>query len=223
MNKLSLFMATIVLLAVSCSKNDEQRHHAYKNNYISGVINGNKAPERKSPFIVVFKDAMKASFVQTTKDFPATYAIVDDTVIVKTDDREKIIKFLVKNQTITFASYVALANEAKPNTDFTIHAYLGKVPEKNMFAGKSFQGDLYKFGSKAVFRPGYQVAFNTAGNSFGESEAENKPDDNQYNATLYNNVAFRYQNGAVRIMGAMVKDSLVYFRESGLYYWGTFR
>ncbi|MCU7693090.1 hypothetical protein ACFSPU_02445 [Haoranjiania flava] len=223
MNKLSLFMATIVLLAVSCSKNDEQPGHPFKKNYISGAINGNKSPERKSPFIVVFKDAVKASFVQTTKDFPATYAIVDDTLIVKTDDREKIIKFLVKNQTITFASYVALANEAKPNADFTVHAYLGKVPGKNVFAGKSFQGDLYKFGSKAVFRPGCQVAFNTAGNSFGESGAENTPDENQYNATLYNNVAFRYQKGSVRIMGAMVKDSLVYFRESGLYYWGTFR
>lgn len=218
----------LAMSLVSCSKDDDQAaapsltSPAY---YIAGTITAEES-ERYSPYLIRFEeDGQAAHFINTTSVFPGKYSLRDDTLFFQTDDQEKIVVFEIKDNQITYSHYEVRFYQDDGGYEpapvrYEATGELGQTPDHSLLAGKSFTGGQYRFGTEGVFQENFIYRFASSGSTYGSGTED--IDDQSFSYELLNNVAFRYQEGSTKEFGVLINGQLVAFRESGLFYWGTF-
>ncbi|WP_257667000.1 hypothetical protein [Parapedobacter tibetensis] len=209
----------------ACNKDEEKLpEFMLEGHYIVGIT----APvnsDRNSPYILTFKGDGTGILTTITSSFPGTYEVTDDSLIFQTADREKWVSFGFRNNELGDSKYEVRfyrdddTYEPAP-VKYKATGALGKTPDTNQLAGKTFVGNQYRFGTEDVYIEDHTYVFRADGTAYGSGIGDINENGNTYQ--LYKNVAFRYAKDNVKEFGALIDGKLVVFRESGLFYWGTY-
>lgn len=222
-----LFVAAVVFLTscgITNDSDDNDEFLLYPDHYIAGTISSVES-NRYSPYLIRFENDNVAYFISTTASFPGKYTFQGDTLFFQTDDLEKVTGFSIVNNEITDSHYEVRFYQEDGSYEpapvkYTATGELGESPDNNQLAGKSFVGDQHRFGMEGVFQENFTYLFSDAEDTYG-SGTENI-DDQSHTYELFSNVAFRYQEGNTKEFGVLINNQLIVFRESGLFYWGTY-
>jgi hypothetical protein len=217
---------TIALLFVmlqSCSKDDggsgnTETKFSYTNYYVAGTITQKTGTKYNSTYMITFQNDSSATFIGASSIFNGKYKVEKDTLIFEVPDPNnyRIAKFGINsNHELTSSYYRALTLE------YNSTGKLIKNPESNQFAGKIFKGDQYKMG-EVLNAAGFTYKFNSTGTAFGFGPDGATIDNSANTFAMYNNAAFRYENGGIKEFGVLIDGKLVTLKVSGLFYYGTF-
>lgn len=221
MKTLKLGISFFLLFAFASCNDDEVAPEiipfVLTDHYVAGTL----TPQNNaynSVYLISFLADNKAVFIGSGNNLPGEYRLTKDSLIFEVSDPNnyRIARFaLNENHEITSAYYRALTME------YGATGSLLAIGTTNQLAGKTFKGEEMKMGPTS-FRPNLVYQFNAAGTSYGSGvdPATINADANSFE--LINNSAFKYRQGSTTELGFVKDEKLTVFRQSGLFYFGTY-
>jgi len=217
---LSLSFFLLSFAFASCNDDDatpEPTPFVLTDHYVAGTLTP-KSNTYSSVYLISFLQNNKAVFIGSGNNLTGDYRLTKDSLIVEISDPNnyRIARFGInENHELTSAYYRALTME------YGATGTLVPIAATNQLAGKTFKGEEMKMGPTS-FRKDLLYRFNVAGTSYGSGvdPATINPDANSFE--LINNSTFKYKQGSTTELGFVVDQKLTVFRQSGLFYFGTY-
>lgn len=229
MKKANLIFTILAVLAAfsfqSCNKKDDVGGPVFKwsTQYIAGKISPTSSANRYGAFMILLDDAKSGQLITSTKVFEGGYTLSKDSLIFKTNDKEKWFFFKLNDNKITSSRYEVRFYKKdgsyKPApVSYNATFYQAERQKNNQFLGHKYVGNLHKLFTSGVFKKDYAIRFASAGKSYESG----KLTDIAYKT--FGNVAFRAEKDRRKEFGVLIDGKLVISAvdRKGFSYWGTF-
>lgn len=230
MKRRSLIFTVLVSIIVfgfqSCDSDDDVNEPIFRwsEQYIAGKLSPTSATDRYSPFMILLDDVDSGQLITSTKVFEGMYETRNDSLIFKTNDKEKWFFFKLDGNKVTSSHYEVRFYKKdgtyKPApVSYNSTFYQGNTHKDNQLVGHKYVGDLYKLFTSGIFKEGYTISFEDSGHSYESGEI------GHIHYKMFGNVAFRSEKDGRREFGVLIDGKLVFdaIDDKGFSYWGTFK